>query len=88
MLCGEDVVHVNVKLGPPLLKLALLGGLDRDQVVVEAASLIDLQHEAAVLRVVSLVGHVGDPRHVAQAATVIVVAQDASSATSAAQLQI
>lgn len=83
MLCGEYVIHINVKLGSSLLKLALFSCLDRYQVVVEATSLVDLQHEAALLRVVRLVGHVGDGRHVAQAAPVIIVAQNSSSASSA-----
>ena len=86
MLCSEDMVHVDVEFGSPLLELALLGGLDWYQVVVEAASLVDLQHEAALLRVVRLVGHVGDGRHVAQAAPIVIVAQDSSSSASPAQL--
>ena len=44
VLGGEHVVQVNVELGAPLLEPALLGCLVRDEVMMEAASLINLQH--------------------------------------------
>ena len=75
MLGGEHVVQVHVELGAALLEPALLCGLVRDEVVVEAAPLIHLEHEAALLVHRGLVGQVGDPRHVAHAAPVISVAQ-------------
>ena len=87
MLCCEYVVHVNMKFCSSLLELALFSCLDWYQVVVEPTSLVDLQHEAALLGVVGLVGHVGDGRHVAQAAPVLVVAQN-SSTTPSTEIQI
>ena len=75
VLGGEHVVQVHVELGAALLEPALLGGLVRDEVVVQTASLVHLEHEAALLVDRGLVGQVGDPRHVAHAAPVISVAQ-------------
>ena len=42
-----------------------------DEVVVQAAGFIGLQHQAALLVHRRLGGHVGDPGHVAQTAVVI-----------------
>ena len=87
VLGGEHVVQVNVELGAPLLEPALLSGLVRDEVMMEAASLIHLQHEAALLIDRGLVGQVGDPRHVAHTAPVISIAQT-PPAQSPANLQL
>ena len=75
MLGGEHVVQVHVQLGAALLEPPLLGCLVRDEVVVEAAPLVHLEHEAALLVHGGLVGQVGDPRHVAHAAPVVSIAQ-------------
>ena len=75
VLGGEHVVQVHVQLGAALLEPPLLGGLVRDEVMVEAAPLVHLEHEAALLVHGGLVGQVGDPRHVAHAAPVISIAQ-------------
>ena len=75
VLGGEHVVQVHVELCAALLEPALLCGLVRDEVVVQTASLVHLEHEAALLVDRGLVGQVGDARHVAHAAPVISVAQ-------------
>ena len=82
--------------------------LVRDEVVVQAAPLVHLQHQAALLRHVGLreniwsrpenictnlvasdlVGEVGDGGHVAEAAAVLVVAEEASAGGAATQLQV
>ena len=69
------MVHVDVELGAALLEPALVGRLVRDEVVVQPGALVHLQHQAALLVHVGLVGDVGDPRHVTHAAPVIRVAQ-------------
>ena len=75
VLGGEHVVHVDVELGAALLEPALVGRLVRDEVVVQPGALVHLQHQAALLVHVGLVGDVGDPGHVTHAAPVIRVAQ-------------
>ena len=40
VLSGEHVVHVDVKLGPSLLELALLGRHDGDEIVVKTTLLV------------------------------------------------
>ena len=65
------MVHVDVKLGAPLLELALLGRHDWDEIMVKTTLLIGLEDEAALLRDERLVGHVGYPGHVTQTAAIV-----------------
>ena len=54
--------------------------------MVKTTSLIDLQHQTALLGDVGLVGDIGDAGHIAHAAPVIIVIQDPAQSTASIEV--